>query len=98
MAEAVNGAPPPKGDLTSKFDAVPKDKPHCLKGDTEDPTWIVDPATKGVANAVVYLKFASPPKYNFADTGRGKDVVIDQPFCAFKPHVSVVDASGYADQ
>jgi hypothetical protein len=37
------------------------------------------------------LKFASPPKYNFADTGRGKDVVIDQPFCAFKPHVSVVD-------
>jgi hypothetical protein len=86
-----DGAPPPKGDLTSKFDAVPKDKPHCLKGDTEDPTWIVDPATKGVANTVVYLKFASPPKYNFADTGRGKDVVIDQPFCAFKPHVSVVD-------
>jgi hypothetical protein len=89
-----DGDPPARASLAPKFGAVPKDAPHCAKGgpdDTEDPTWIVDKNTKGVEFAVVFLKFASPPKYNFADTGLGKEVVIDQPFCAFKPHVSVVD-------
>ena len=51
----------------------------------------VDKNTKVVEYAVVFLKFATAPKYNFADTGLPAQVVIDQPFCAFKPHVSVVD-------
>jgi hypothetical protein len=86
-----DGNPPVLPNLVGKFQAVPKDAPHCAKGDTEDPTWVVDKNTKGVEYAVVFLKFASPPKYNFADTGLEKEVVVDQPFCAFKPHVSVVD-------
>jgi len=86
-----DGNPPALPNLNAKFAAVPKDAPHCAKGDTEDPTWVVDKATKGVANAVVFLKFASAPKYDFKETGLPAEVVIDQPFCAFKPHVSVVD-------
>src|SRR5262249_23388302 len=86
-----DGQPPVLPNFVGKFQAVPKDAPHCAKGDTEDPTWVVDKTNKGVKARVFSLKFASPPNYNFADTGLGKDVVIDQPFCAFKPHVSVVD-------
>src|SRR5262245_12488939 len=57
-----DGDPPVLPNLAPKFAAVPKDAPHCAKGDTEDPTWVVDKGTKGVANAVVYLKFSTPPK------------------------------------
>src|SRR5687767_1712314 len=32
---------------------------HCLKGDTEDLTWVVDPKTGGVANVVVWLRPAA---------------------------------------
>jgi hypothetical protein len=85
-----DGTPPPKANILAKF-AGHQDANHCAKGDTEDLTWVVDPATKGVANAVVFLKFASPPKYDFKATGLPAEVDIDQPFCAFKPHVSVVD-------
>src|SRR5262245_9362602 len=88
---AYKGNPPALPNLVAKFQAVPKDAPHCSKGDTEDPTWVVDKATMGVANAVIFLKFASAPKYDFKDTGLPAEVVIDQPFCAFKPHVSIVD-------
>src|SRR4051794_27985840 len=85
-----DGTPPPKGDLTPKF-AGHKDASHCAKGDTDDRTWVVDPASKGVQYAVVFLKFAAAPKYDFKSTGLPAEVVIDQPFCNFDPHVSVVD-------
>src|SRR5438552_940248 len=73
-----DGTPPAKADISAKFDAVPKDKPHCSKGDTEDPTWIVDSSSKGVANAVVFLKFTSAPNYNFQALGLPAQVVVDQ--------------------
>jgi len=67
-----------------------KDESHCLKGDTEDQTWSVG-ADNGLQWVVVYLK---PPagqsfKVDLANKTWKDAVEITQPFCAFKPHVSV---------
>lgn len=61
------------------------------KGDVTDPTWIVEPKTKGVANVVVWVDppkgqyFPKPTKKSWSDS-----VVIDQPFCTYVPHVVVL--------
>src|SRR5438105_214926 len=78
-----DGTPPAPASLVPKFASVPNDAAHCAKGDTEDPTWVVNAANKGVANAVVFLKFTAAPKYDFKATGHPAEVVVDQPFCAF---------------
>jgi hypothetical protein len=67
----------------------PKAKPE----EKVDLTWIVDPKTKGVANAVVWIKapkdkyFPIPAKFQ----KRADAVLIDQPHCAFLPHVSAIN-------
>jgi hypothetical protein len=81
-----DGEPPEPADLTDQM-AGNKDRDYCLKGDTEDPTWVVGP-DGGVANVVVWLR---PPRGKFFPVPDGmkkrSDIVtMDQPFCAFKPH------------
>lgn len=74
-----------------KMDQSNKDLAHCMKGDTDDLTWVVG-KDKGLANVVVYLK-APANSYFKVDMSKKtwkEEVVIDQPFCAFMPHVSVL--------
>jgi hypothetical protein len=83
------GNPPARADL--KIPEENKDKSHCLKGDIKDPTWMVG-ADKSVQNVVVWLR---PPDGKYfkipADQQQRTDVVkMDQPFCAFEPHVVVL--------
>jgi len=82
-----DGTPPTRPQLNIPDDN--KDKAFCLMGDTKDPTWIVDAASKGVKNVVVWLR--EPEGHYFkipADQqGRKATVKIDQPHCAFEPHV-----------
>jgi hypothetical protein len=78
-------------DAKVKMDKSNKDIDHCMKGDTEDVTWLVG-KDKGLANVVVYLK-APAGSYFKVDMSKKTwedEVVIDQPFCAFKPHVSLL--------
>jgi hypothetical protein len=87
----LDGAAPGAGKL--KIDPAHKDAGHCSKGDTEDLTWVVGP-NKELANVVVFLK---PPAGQYFKVDMDKktwtdELTIDQPFCAFKPHVSVVFA------
>jgi hypothetical protein len=86
-----------KGDLPKPDSLVPKmqvhaDKQCCLTGkDAEkiDPTWVVDPKTKGVANVLVYLRAPAGTYFPIHDDDKKRTdiVVIDQPHCAFVPHV-----------
>jgi hypothetical protein len=84
-----DGTPPTPADIHIPEDN--KDKAYCLKGPHTDPTWIVG-ADKGVANVVIWVR---PPadKYFEVPADQQKPAVpivkIDQPFCAFEPHVSV---------
>jgi len=78
-------------DAKLKIDVNHKDASHCLKNDTEDLTWVVD-ANNGLANVVVFLK---PPsgssfKVDLSKKTWPDEIIVDQPFCAFKPHVSVI--------
>src|SRR5579875_2238473 len=79
-----DGDPPEVGDFRDSM-AGNKDKEHCLKADTEDPTWIVG-ERKGVANVVVWVR---PPKgkyFPIPDELKKRDDIVkmDQPYCAFK--------------
>src|SRR3954467_8756455 len=42
-------------DAKIKIDPNPKDASHCMKGDTDDRTWVAGPGN-GLANVVVFLK------------------------------------------
>jgi hypothetical protein len=65
-------------------------KTCCLKGSEDEKneqTWIIG-KDKGVANVVVWL--AAPKGSKFEVVKSGGAVVIDQPHCAYVPHVAVV--------
>jgi hypothetical protein len=56
-----------------------------------DPTWRIDPKTRGVANVAVFIKRPQDGKLPIHPDDRiRKDkvvVVIDTPFCSFEPHM-----------
>lgn len=97
------GAVPERASLLPEFEKN-QNKDHCLKGpkeEQENPTWIVDKESKGVKNVVIWLR---APEGKFFDVPAEQQkpispvVVIDQPFCAFEPHVSLAFPSFYDAQ
>jgi hypothetical protein len=77
---------------------VTQDKAHCLMNGpllAENETYVVDPKTKGVRWAMVWLVDAKDPKNPKAQIPihpglknlKMTPVVLDQPCCAFEPHV-----------
>ncbi len=79
---------------------VDKDKEHCLsKGALLRNEIVVDPKTKGIANVLVWIVDAEDPKKKLPLTAatkawlaKNKEVVIDQPCCAFIPRVTPIVA------
>src|SRR5262249_22469361 len=77
--------------------SIMKDVGHCAseeakkRGDTKDQTWRVGP-DKGVANVVVWLRAPKGQYFKIPDDMKEvkEPAVLDQPFCAFEPHVLVV--------
>jgi hypothetical protein len=70
---------------------VDKDRDHCLaKGPLVSEKWSIHPQNKGVRWGVVFLKPPSGQKLDIHETLRqsqNQEVVVDQPKCAFEPHV-----------
>ncbi len=87
-----------KGELPEIEDLTPTirehpDHEHLLLAPASellDPKWRIDPATRGVANVVVFLKrpkngvLPIPP----IDRVRDEPVILDTPFAAIKPYMS----------
>jgi hypothetical protein len=76
---------------------VDKDQEVCKKkGEVVSEEYIVDPKTKGVKNAFVWLMDLKDPKKGklplHPSLAKSKEasVVLDQPCCAFEPHVLAV--------
>lgn len=87
-----DGDPPALTDYSADVDKH-KDKDRCVMGDISNQSWKVNKDSKGVANVVVWVRPTEGKvfKEHPADKKTWKDLVtIDQPFCAFEPHVSVV--------
>jgi plastocyanin len=85
----------PKLAMTSGLAEHPDAKQCCLKGSEQeknDQTWIVG-KDKGVANVVVYL--AAPKGSKFEVVQSDGAVVVDQPHCAYVPHVVAVKPGQY---
>ena len=88
-----DGTPPTREMIADMEKAdTPKECKEAPEEQTIKQTWIVDPKTKRVANVMVFLK---PPKGNYFPFDKSKitfpeRVEIDQPHCAFVPHVSAV--------
>jgi hypothetical protein len=89
---------PERKDLSDQMKAQ-ADKDHCLKGDTKSQEWVVG-ADKGVANVVVFLRAPDGKFFNVPDNLRHRTdtVIVEQPFCAFQPHVSAVNPTTWDPQ
>ena len=73
-----------KGDMTAKDPAI------CAAEGVADEKLVVDPATKGIANILVFL--AKKPEAIHPDlvASKEKELKFDQKGCKFLPHVMVV--------
>jgi plastocyanin len=74
--------------------SVDKDVDHCLaRGPIHSEKWVVNAQNKGVRWVVVFLKPPAGQSLAIHDSLRQpkqKEVVVDQPQCAFEPHVVVL--------
>lgn len=98
-----------KGDVPAVIDLTPimgkhNDAKCCLDPKAKpiekvDPKWIVDPKTKGVANVIVWIKAPKDTYFPTHEklTKRKDTVTIDQPHCAFLPHVAIHNPVHYDD-
>ena len=84
-------APKDDGKLKAEMEKHADWAKACEAGDTAAFTWRVNSENKGVANVLVFVE---PPsgkyfKPNTPDekTWKKDDVAVDQPHCAFEPHV-----------
>lgn len=91
-------APKDDGALKKQMEGQ-KDKDICLAGDTAAFAWRVNPENKGVENVLVFVE---PPKDKYfkpntpdEKTWKKDDVAVDQPHCAFEPHVLATFVSYY---
>jgi len=92
------GDPPKPADFKDQMEKH-QDKATCLAGPTADPKWVVGP-DKGVANVVVWIRPVNYKNQYFQipddlKKPKDKEVVIDQPHCAFEPHLVTVFPSYY---
>jgi hypothetical protein len=86
-----DGEPPAAEDFTQRMKEH-KDGDICLKGPTKSSKWVVD-SNKGVKNVVVWLKAPANKFFQLSDEQKkwsGDQPKVDQPFCAFEPHVTVL--------
>lgn len=82
-----DGDPPKRADIGGTMTG--NDKERCLMGDHYDQEWMVNEKNKGVKNAVIFLR-APKGKYLKVPDDQKKQtetVKVDQPYCAFEPHV-----------
>jgi plastocyanin len=80
----------PKPELLHKAGAPVKDAEVCAVVDTYKQDLIIDDATKGLANVIVYMPKA--PKSIHPDLKESKpaSIVFDQKGCVFIPHAMIV--------
>lgn len=88
----LDGEIPAVKDLVKKGDANAKDAAVCAKEGVPDEKIIVDPATKGIANVVVYLRKKPAKIHPDLAKPAAAELSYDQVGCKFVPHILVVQS------
>ena len=86
----LDGDIPKIAPLVEAGNATAKDSAVCAAQEVPDEKLVVDPATKGIANVVVYLAKKPAKVHPDHATSKEKEVVFDQKNCRFSPHVMIV--------
>jgi hypothetical protein len=86
------GEPPePINKIEQKPDEQECHKDTATKEEMSQQVWMVNPKNKGVANVVVFLKAPDGQFFKISDEqlkeAKSKKVVLDQPHCAYIPHI-----------
>lgn len=90
----LEGEMPTIDNLVPAMQAHP-DKACCLAGteyEKQGHKWVVDPKTRGVKNITIFLKAGKGEYFPIHDMDKTRTdtVLIDQPHCAFLPHVAAI--------
>lgn len=92
-----DGTPPVAEEIHFPENLDKNSRDVCLMGEHRDQTWVVG-ADKGVKNVVIWLR---PPEHKFFDVPADQQkperatVTVDQPYCAFIPHVDILFPTFY---
>ena len=84
------GAAPAQPDLVTKGDANAKDSGVCAKATIKSEKLVVDGASKGVKNVLVYIAKPTAVNPEAKSSMSQKTVVFDQKNCVFEPHVMAI--------
>ncbi len=86
----LEGDVPTLAPKVKKGDPTAKDPSVCAADDVPDESLVVDPATKGVANVIIYLRKAPAGMPADLKASKVKEVVVDQKGCRYFPHITAV--------
>ncbi len=86
----LDGAVPDAKVLVRKGDSTVRDAAVCAKEDLLDQSLVVDPASKGIANVVIYLTKAPKSIHPDLKAGKTATVEFDNQTCLFVPRVIAV--------
>jgi plastocyanin len=79
-----------KAPRVAQGNTTVRDFEVCAKVEVPNETLTVDPASRGIANIVVYLKKAPPDMPAALKINNAKPVTFDQKGCRYTPHVLAV--------
>jgi hypothetical protein len=85
----LDGEAPTLPPKVKTGDPTAKDPATCAADDVPDESLVVDPATKGIANVIVYLR-KKPANMPAMQPPKEKELVVDQKGCRYFPHVLAV--------
>lgn len=86
----LSGDLPKLDPIVRKGDATAKDSAVCAAQDVPNEKLVVDKDTKGIANVVIYVQKKPAEIHPDMLEPSAKEVVFDQKYCQFIPHVMLV--------
>ena len=86
----LDGDAPKLAPKVAKGDPAARDAGTCAVEEVPDESLVVDPATKGIANIIIWLRKAPADMPAELKASKEKELTVDQKGCRYFPHVLAV--------